>query len=414
MPFSARWLGLSSLFLMGVLCTGASPAWGYYLIGGHWNTSEGPIPYYVSPAGSDNIADNSETLAIQRCLQTWECVMCADLQFRFMGDGPNESKQDGISAFFWLEDGAAWQEQVGADPSVTLGVAQHYEGGTPETVFKEVDVAFNGVNPDFVWSTSDSPGGGGAVDVESICLHESGHLIGLGHACANENELDCLDNSQSIMAPMYKGGLVRQPLATDVEQLCALYPRPKQVCSGKKRLKEPCERDCDCDPGLFCVPDPVNNGRMCSRPCGGNNPACPSGTGCGLGVDSNGTDGFCVRNPDPENPTRRADGMVCARDLDCYSGSCDRVVAINKMVCKHVCQSEADCSPGYVCTEHTCLLKSSYAGVPCPGEDEEDQARAFPFPTPPGCACNAVQDVSVLTLVVLALVGVRRRRTMPA
>jgi hypothetical protein len=395
---------LASLFLL------PATAGAFTHLGGKWNTFDGPVEYTVSPAGSDNITDGTLLPAVKNAFHRWECVLCSDLEFRYVGDGPNEVAQDRVNAVFWLEDAAAWQQQVGADISMTLGVNLHFEVGEDVT-FQESDTAFNGANPEFVWTARDGTSG---IDVESIAVHEFGHMVGLGHACQdNQDTPPCLEQPVAIMGTSYPGGEVRELGEDDIAGICALYTTPKPKCEGYKRLKEPCERDCECADGLFCVPDTV--GRMCSRPCTSENATCPKGTGCGLAADSGGARGFCVRNPDAN---RKADGMVCARDIECDSNRCERHRAINKLVCYRGCGGDmGECKAGYACVDGACLIASSSVGVPC--DDGKKDGPTFPLPLPPGapeppgCACAQPRVPSsssaALGAFLLACVLLRRR-----
>ncbi|MBI5496915.1 MAG: matrixin family metalloprotease [Deltaproteobacteria bacterium] len=387
MSRSCRWVPVVALALLL-----PAQAHAFKLLGGHWAVEEGPVEYTVSATGSDNIADDSDTQAIIRSFQTWECVLCSNVQFRYMGDGPNEVATDGKNAMFFLEDATAWQDQTGASLDVTLGVTIHFDLET----YSEADIAFNGAG--FDWSTDEQITN---VDVESVSLHETGHFAGLGHPCTDEAETDCLPDNVAIMAPAWSGGNARTPLDDDTAGLCAVYTTPKTACSGKKRLKEECERDCDCETGLLCVPD--GDKRMCSRPCGTGLLACPRGTGCVLGLDGQGDRGLCLRNP--EGSTQRMDGASCSRDLECVAGSCRRSGVLNRNVCAHSCNADDQCSPGYRCSDNLCLIPSAGEGVPCPPDTEER-----PRFLPPGCVCRATGPEALGVWVAVLLMWRRRIR----
>jgi hypothetical protein len=92
----------------------------------------------------------------------------------------------------------------------------------------EADILFNAA---FAWSTASS-GETGKYDVESIAVHEIGHLSGLGHSALGESQLQP-DGSRrviaaaSVMFPIaYAAGSVagRSLCADDVAGISDLYP----------------------------------------------------------------------------------------------------------------------------------------------------------------------------------------------
>jgi hypothetical protein len=92
----------------------------------------------------------------------------------------------------------------------------------------ESDIFFNSA---FLWSTAAS-GAAGRVDVESIALHEIGHLSGLGHSMLGETELLATGGrrvlaAESVMFPIaYGAGSVaaRTLRADDAAGMSDLYP----------------------------------------------------------------------------------------------------------------------------------------------------------------------------------------------
>jgi len=74
---------------------------------------------------------------------------------------------------------------------------------------RETGMQLNSLIP---WSCSGAPGPG-EIDLETVALHEMGHMLGLDHT----------PRERSIMYPMYMG--VRRQLRNwDEEQVCTLYP----------------------------------------------------------------------------------------------------------------------------------------------------------------------------------------------
>jgi Carboxypeptidase regulatory-like domain/Matrixin len=87
------------------------------------------------------------------------------------------------------------------------------------------------LNSEFAWSVS-AAGESGKYDVQSIALHETGHLSGLGHSALGETQLDADGSraviaSDAIMFPIaYAAGSVagRTLRADDIAGISSLYP----------------------------------------------------------------------------------------------------------------------------------------------------------------------------------------------
>jgi len=93
----------------------------------------------------------------------------------------------------------------------------------------ESDIFFNTA---FAWSVA-AAGETGRFDLESIILHETGHLFGLGHSSLGETELRVgggrrVIAAEAVMFPIaFSAGNVtgRTPRADDIAGLSELYPR---------------------------------------------------------------------------------------------------------------------------------------------------------------------------------------------
>ena len=93
----------------------------------------------------------------------------------------------------------------------------------------EADILFNTRMP---WSVADS-GRGGRFDVESIALHEIGHLFGLGHSALGETELlpsgrRRLMAAETVMFPLAfgVGSVLGRTLMPMTLPECRIYIRP--------------------------------------------------------------------------------------------------------------------------------------------------------------------------------------------
>ena len=131
---------------------------------------------------------------------TWNDVGTSDFTFQYGGvtnrspslvqESPGPQRFDGNNDVAWMR----------LNGSSTLGVTWY------STTTDEADMA---LNTQFPWAVD----GVNRYDVETVLLHENGHVVGLGHE----------SNEPSIMAPYYDG-VQRTLLQDDIDGVSALYP----------------------------------------------------------------------------------------------------------------------------------------------------------------------------------------------
>jgi hypothetical protein len=208
-------LALATICLLMLFGGGETPLDAYLKLGTrlpngtlatlHWNAF--PIRYFVTNRDVPGVTAPQLQLAIDRAFGTWSAV-------------PNVSLSTSFAGF-------TLAQPVGGDGSTVIGFQDRPDldrvlGATSFTVdttngdILESDIF---LNSSFAWSVA-ANGETGRQDVESIILHESGHLLGLGHSALGETELvnggRRVLGAASIMFPIaFTAGSVNRTLHPD-------------------------------------------------------------------------------------------------------------------------------------------------------------------------------------------------------
>ena len=404
------------------------------------------VPYHVHSDGYSGLPFNRVQAALDAAFSTWE-TPCSTLRFDFVrgvdGDTPAMDGQNIIR----FEERRLDPE---VDPDSTLAFTSHV-GAYCTGVLVESDITFNAVV--FGWSDSRNSQ---FADIETVALHEIGHLLGLDHTA----------DPDTVMYPSIQQRLRRDLSRDEDNAICALYSRdvgavcerdadcPRDdvcqfgpqsneslaarcgppigrgqsgdrcnpeaslcdagcangLCLGDGRCAALCRNDRDCDGGRSCLEDPGGEAslRYCVdlRLCEDDIDACPAGEACV----------FTQHPSEPrlmrlciEAPGRTPVGEACNRDEECAGALCFGV-------CTAVCDGAPDCPGSFECAVVDIPLEGGatdsvglcqFEEVPCsrPADCDDDLACVFmsdgetvvsqciPNPGgPAGTPCNDYED----------------------
>lgn len=180
--------------------------------------SDAPISYYVSNDAIPSVSVTAFQAAVTRAFDTWDAVPTATVSYRFGGyTAAVPGDADGRSTLGFLHEPTL--DRVLATTSYLI------DGSTGELL--EADIFFNSV---FAWSAAEG-GGTDRWDLQTIAVHEVGHLNGLGHSAIGETTASPsgrrVESSESVMFPIALpvGDISARTLkADDIAGISDLYP----------------------------------------------------------------------------------------------------------------------------------------------------------------------------------------------
>lgn len=180
-----------------------------------WSTL--PIRYFVTNRDVPGVTAPQLQQAIASAFATWDAAPDVQLSAQFVGftaTSPLHNVSDTVLGFADRPD----LDRVLGSTSFTVD--------TVSGDIVEADIFFNSTFP---WSTA-SAGESGRYDVQSIALHEIGHLHGLGHSALGETELRAGGRrvlaSEAVMFPIaFSPGSIDQRTlrADDLAGISDLY-----------------------------------------------------------------------------------------------------------------------------------------------------------------------------------------------
>jgi|GEM_PF-957266 len=395
-----------------------------------WQSSQ--VSILISDSEAGPLVPSGVDAVLAGALASWSAVECAPPKFILRAHTYAPARPgDGLNTVQWVR--SRWASFGFPTDAAAMTDVQYEQQQTGRWAIVEADLYLNA--EDFSWALgpSDNPD---TEDLESVLLHESGHIIGLLHPCEQSPGTDApvcglvppLD--ESVMYPAYRGGATK-PGSDDVAGTCYLYPRQSCAsgtcsvdvpCTGERcepscggqhcanhqtcvndacinasesshppqregQLWDPCAADNECALGSVCTPD-----GYCTEPCLGL-------TTCGVG-SSCGQEGLC-------SPVGGVFGDACSAATDCSSA-----------VCLKRAEGQPTCTRACVVDEQTCPR-----GYTCQNLDREGPVCAPILDQNPGCTCRVVGNAGasrpksafwLLLACASARLGRRRRTSLRA
>jgi hypothetical protein len=214
---------IATIAVIGAMCTFAPTADAYLKLGTRlgsrladlrFNTF--PIRYFITTRDVEGVSAAQLQQSVERGFATWAAVPNVGLSSQFAGfTGANPVSGDNTNV-------------IGFTSRPELDRVLGSTSFTVDMVTGEVLEADIFLNSSFSWSVA-ANGEGGRQDVESIALHEIGHLHGLGHSMLGETELigggRRVIGAEAIMFPIaFTSGIVNRVLrADDIAGISDIY-----------------------------------------------------------------------------------------------------------------------------------------------------------------------------------------------
>jgi hypothetical protein len=223
---TSRMRSTLALALMCVLTLGASPAEAYLHLSVFTSAGTTPLKWkaarvrwFARNLGVAGVTASQLQSELEKAFATWEAVPTASIAFQFAGfTSAAPFDEDGLTVL-GFEAEPEMERVLGATTFVIDDL-------TGEIV--ESDVFFNSI---FTWSVA-AAGEAGRFDLQSVAVHEIGHVIGLGHSAIGETEIRPEGGrrvlaSGAVMFPISLGrGVIADRTLTpdDIAGVSDLYP----------------------------------------------------------------------------------------------------------------------------------------------------------------------------------------------
>ena len=237
---SNRAPSIAVLVITGLILAASGPVAAYLKLGSRvqsrtvtlkWERL--PIRYHVTDIGTAGVSAAEFQRAVTRAFGTWNAVETANTTSQFVGfTQARPFSDDGMVVIGY---------QNRPDLDRTLAATTFLVDVTSGEIV-ESDIFFNTA---FQWSTA-TGGESGRFDVESIALHEVGHLHGLGHSALGESEIRTggrrVLGAEAVMFPIaFSAGSIADRVlrADDIAGISDIYPRTaSRIAPSRQHLGE--------------------------------------------------------------------------------------------------------------------------------------------------------------------------------
>lgn len=184
-----------------------------------------PVTFQLDKDGSRDVPTADAFAAVRSAFSTWESL--PDCALAFSESAPADlsvSPLDGTNAIVFAENADEAMLMMMPEATMITIVASDVNGQ-----IVDADILVNGVQ--YTWTTAPSTGfsaSSGPLDIESVALHEIGHLLGLDHV---------IDRRPVMASPLAPGSNKKALSQDEVSAIQELYPpaspQPRSSIQGR-------------------------------------------------------------------------------------------------------------------------------------------------------------------------------------
>ncbi len=147
----------------------------------HWENGTSSVSFWLNIEGSgDYVSFQNTKSQVQAALGSWSDIPESFLDLSYGGDGSQYvvSASDNKNSIVWIEDGG---DPLFIQLCLSMNaLAVTFLTTNASSEITDADIAFNGVNWNWVINNTSTPGSD--PDIQSIAAHELGHTLGIGHS----------------------------------------------------------------------------------------------------------------------------------------------------------------------------------------------------------------------------------------